>query len=223
MNLICFNLNESDDKSSDVRIDHDKTRFRELCKSIGVQDPDIKIIFRLGTHQTGNTKPRPLKVVLNNKKQRKEIMDNTSKIRHLPSTSGLNRCIIVKDLTIRQRNERKQKRAEKQKVSIERESNNNNTKDKNDIFNDDTVKDSTVIEATLRNLNDEDEIEEMVQSQNILEPIILTKSSTQNLTVEVQLHKDRHSQVSPFSDLGDETILGGFDTQGALNDSMNES
>ena len=63
----------------------------------------------------------------------------------------------------------------------------------------------------------------MVQSQNILEPSILTKSSTQNLTVEVQLHKDRHSQVSPFSDLGDETILGGFDTQGALNDSMNES
>ena len=38
----------------------------ELCKVIGVDEPDLKVAFRLGNPKEGVV--RPLKVVMNNKK-----------------------------------------------------------------------------------------------------------------------------------------------------------
>ena len=50
----------------------------ELCKVIGVDEPDLKVAFRLGNPKEGVV--RPLKVVMNNKKQRKNIIDKASKL-----------------------------------------------------------------------------------------------------------------------------------------------
>ena len=216
LNIICFNLEESTSKVSETRKDHDLRKFTELCEAIGVNDPDIKLLFRLGNYRPGSAKPRPLKVIFNNKRQRKEVIDNTSKIRHLSVASGLNKCIIVKDLTVRQRNDRKQKREEKLKSDKNTKKHQEETTPKEiNIFEENTIADSTIIEATLKNINTEEEMEESEPSQHILQGIRIENPHPQNnqLIVDVHIQKNKDSQVSPFSELGDETIIGGFDTQ----------
>ena len=136
------------------------------------------------------------------------------KIRRLPTTSGLNKCIIVKDLTVRQRNERKQKREEKLKtVKVNKNAKEETEPKQLDVFEEDTIADSTIIEATLKNINTPEEMEE-TPSQHILQGIRYEPLHPQNkqLTVDIQVHHSKNSQVSPFSELGDETIMGGFDT-----------
>jgi hypothetical protein len=96
---------ESEDKNSTVRKDFDQTLINELCTLIKVQEPDIKIIFRLGNP---STKTRPLKLVFNNKKHRKYILDNTSNIKNIPST-----VIIAKDLSPATRTKQEKKGSEK--------------------------------------------------------------------------------------------------------------
>ena len=54
-------------------------------------------------------KTRALKVILNNKKQRNEIIENFRKIRNLQE-HDLKRCIVTKDLTKKQREENKARR-----------------------------------------------------------------------------------------------------------------
>jgi hypothetical protein len=50
---------------------------------------------------------------MNNKKHRKDIIENAPKLTLLPQTSRLAKRIIAKDLTIRQREENKKRREEK--------------------------------------------------------------------------------------------------------------
>jgi hypothetical protein len=71
-----LNLPECEDVSSSIR--KDLKRFYELCSIIKVQEPDIKLLFRLGNPTPKRN--RPLKIIFNNKKQRKDILDNASKI-----------------------------------------------------------------------------------------------------------------------------------------------
>jgi len=107
MNLILFNVPESEDKNSTVRKDLDQTLINELCTLIKVQEPDIKLTFRLGNP---STKTRPLKLVFNNKKHRKYILDNASNIKNISSTISLSKVIIANDLTVQQREQNKKKR-----------------------------------------------------------------------------------------------------------------
>ncbi len=85
--------------------------FTELCNAIEVVEADVKVAFRLGNPKKETN--RPLKLVMNNKKHRKDIIENTLKLKLLPQTSRLAKCIIAKDLTIRQRGENKKRREEK--------------------------------------------------------------------------------------------------------------
>jgi hypothetical protein len=101
MNLILFNVPESSDESSTVRKEHDNKMLNELCKVIRVRDPEVKTNFRLGTKS--NDKVRPLKIVFNSKKQRKDILDNAAKLKDIPTTHHLSRYIIAKDLTVQQK------------------------------------------------------------------------------------------------------------------------
>ena len=50
---------------------------------------------------------------MNNKKTQKDIIENAPKFKLLPQTSRLAKCIIAKELTIRQREENKKRREEK--------------------------------------------------------------------------------------------------------------
>ena len=74
-------------------------------------EADVKVAFRLGNPKKETN--RPLKLVMNNKKHKKHIIENALKLKLLPQTSRLAKCIIVKDLTVRQREEHKKKREEK--------------------------------------------------------------------------------------------------------------
>jgi hypothetical protein len=91
-NLIVFKLLESEDVSSSIRKDQDLKRFYELCSTIKVQKPDIKLLFRLGNPTPKRN--RPLKIIFNNKKQRKDILDNASKIKNIPAKNCLTMRII---------------------------------------------------------------------------------------------------------------------------------
>ena len=81
MNLIIFNLEESKSSISSVRQQDDISAVKTLFDNIGVSNVDVKVGFRLGNKDPKKT--RPLKLILNNKRQRKEIMDNVSKIKNL--------------------------------------------------------------------------------------------------------------------------------------------
>jgi hypothetical protein len=67
---------------------------------------------------------------MNNKKH---IIENAPKLKLLPQTSRLAKCIIVKDLTIRQREEHKKRREEKKQNGKKKP-----TRD-NQVYNDETV------------------------------------------------------------------------------------
>jgi len=116
MNLILFNVPESSDESSTVRKEHDNKMLNELCRVIEVRDPEVKTNFRLGNKS--NDKVRPLKIVFNNKKQRKDILDNAAKLKDIPTTHHLSRCIIAKDLTVQQRLQNKKRRSDRKKTSV---------------------------------------------------------------------------------------------------------
>ena len=64
-NLIVFNLPKSEDVPSSIKKDQDLKRFYELCSTIKVQEPDIKLLFRLGNPTPKRN--RPLKIIFNNK------------------------------------------------------------------------------------------------------------------------------------------------------------
>jgi hypothetical protein len=113
LNLIVFNLPECQSRISSERTKYDNAKYMELCKVIGVDEPDLKLAFRLGNPKEGVV--RPLKVVMNNEKHRKNILDNASKLKQLPHTSEFVKCIIAKDLTVRQRELNKNRREERKK------------------------------------------------------------------------------------------------------------
>ncbi len=79
LNLIWFNLPESSSTNSLERKNYDLHHFKELCNRIGVPETDIAMTLRLGNkHDERN---RPLKIVMNNKKHRKDIIDNTPNLK----------------------------------------------------------------------------------------------------------------------------------------------
>ena len=163
---------------------------------------------------------------MNNKKQRKDIMDKTSQIRTLPAEKELHKCIIVKDLTIRQREEWKQARKEKKKMKgTEVGATSAKTVEKDlseqmdvQMFHEETIKDATTIEATVRNINEGDETLDGMNSQPILAPLNEFNPSPSSLLLDTILqrtqigHAAHVSPISELGELGDETIIGGYDT-----------
>ena len=133
MNLIVFNLDESTSRETSERKQYDLDKFIELCNKIGAQEVDVKLTLRLGNYKQSKT--RALKVILNNKRQRKEILDNAKKIKSLPVQTKLNGCIIIKDLTPRQRELNKARRLDKHNNKLQPE--------KTQDFDDETIRDDT--------------------------------------------------------------------------------
>lgn len=188
-------MQESEDKSGTVRKDFDMNRFMELCSRIGVKDVDVKTLFRLGI--TGQTKSRPLKVVLNSKKHRKNILDSVSKIENLATETELNKCIIVKDLTVQQREANKKRRTEinAQNKQKGRNQQPNSRKDNNVVGRMYTVKQKysdhseKTMDVTIQPLQS--------QSQPILAPLFGAIGT-----------RDDIRTVLSLSSIGDDTIIG---------------
>ena len=113
-NLVVFNIHESECREPESRKAFDKVTLTRLFESIGVSDVEYKAVFRLGkvNDVTKPSKPRPIKLVLESKKQRRQILDNAKKI-PTDAPIDLKRAIISKDLTEQQRSENKKKRESK--------------------------------------------------------------------------------------------------------------
>jgi hypothetical protein len=131
LNLILFNVPESKSENSLKRKKFDNDIFTELCNAVEVVEADVKVAFRLGNPKKETH--RPLKLVMNNKKHRKDIIENALKLKLLPQTSRLAKYIIAKDLTIRQREENK-KRWEEEKQNGKKKPTRNDQ-----AYNDETV------------------------------------------------------------------------------------
>ena len=80
--------------------------FTTICTSIGVE-VEVPSAFRLGNRWTNRT--GPLKVIMNNHRQRKDITDNAKYI-GAKGPLPFKKVVIVKYLTSRQREENKMRR-----------------------------------------------------------------------------------------------------------------
>lgn len=205
LNLIIFNLPESKSKNSNDRKDYDNKKYEELCLNIGVKDHDYKLTFRLGNYKEGTN--RPLKVIMNNKKHRKNILDNAPKIRDLPSTSDLKRCIIVKDLTKRQRETNKLRREEKKKGATKTPQ---RSRIPSDQYNEETIcHDSRKPETTA--------IIENVRLHNMGSDMLVIQQQSQPLLTPIRRFEEQHEEtmqtlpiITDTYNAGDETVIGGI-------------
>ena len=131
LNLMCFNMVESKSTNSKERQRSDEEQFRNLCGAIGIDTVDIKSMFRIGIPKSGSN--RPLKIVLNNKRERKQILDKVRLIKSVDDES-LKKCVITKDFTPRQREENKAKRDERKKESVPKSHNESNVYDEETVL-----------------------------------------------------------------------------------------
>ena len=193
MNLIIFNLPESSHQSGPSRKIHDIKKIKELCTQIDVEEIDIKDAFRIGNPDPKKT--RPLKIILNNKQHRKNILDNVHKIKYLPEQLGLKKCICVKDLTIRQRETNKMRRESKPKrLSTKTTVRPNENHGYLDV---------TIHDRENNSIPELEKSEEM--SQLLLKPVTQLQFLPNDYSSQAPLS-------SPFSDL-EETIIGGTNMQ----------
>ena len=102
-NLMIYNLPESKDDNSDQRQEFDKNLINEIASSLDVKLDDFKG-YRIGIRSTD--KIRPLKIVFDNKRNRRDFLSQAKHIR-LKAPDKLKKTIITADMTPAQREERK--------------------------------------------------------------------------------------------------------------------
>lgn len=106
LNLTIFNLEEHNSETGLDNKRDDEEDFISICSWLGLSEVQIKTSFRLGKkHNIG--KPRPLKIILVNKADRKSLLDNARFIEKKVPIK-FRRVIVTKDLTPQQRVERRQ-------------------------------------------------------------------------------------------------------------------
>ena len=109
-NVICFNIPESAKTSAPEKKEDDIDRFTAICECIEVENVQVNTCFRIGKPTQGIC--RPLKVILHEKRHRNKLIEN-AKLIGSRCEGVLKKCIIVKDLTTRQRDENKQRRIQR--------------------------------------------------------------------------------------------------------------
>ena len=105
-NIVIFSMPEPRKNSADENKVADIENVQQLSQHLGLEGIQIITLFRLGRPLSG--KCRPIKVVLNNKSQRKYLLDNAKLIK-TNAPDYLKQVIITRDLTPNQRQERREK------------------------------------------------------------------------------------------------------------------
>ena len=174
---------ESEDKNNIVRNEYDHTLINEVCTLIKIQEPDIKIAFRFGKQIM---KTRPLKIVFNNKKHRKDILDNAYNMKNIPVSNKLSKVIIAKDLAI------------KKKERIEA------------ITSENKVSEMKTVQEEVDNM----EIQDCQDTDYYTQGTILHVPTNDSHQILAPLRCNKPLEKSnmhlSFSNLGDETVIGGF-------------
>jgi len=109
LNIVVFNLPESIGESGADKKINDEETIEHIAAKLDIPSLDIDTSYRLGENpDDAQAKPRPLKVVLKDRKQRKKLLQNANKIKEILNENQ-KKVVIVKDLTIEQRKARKDK------------------------------------------------------------------------------------------------------------------
>lgn len=210
LNLIIFNLPESTSINSQERKNHDNEHFIDLCKQIGVHELDIAASFRLGNPSTG--KIRPLKIVLNNKKHRKNILDNVSNIKMLTNPT-IEKCIIVKDLTVRQREINKKRRDEKKRDSTKKGKGENQAYHEQTICLQEDLKNQATGVATIENVNIGNTNNDLLSFSQYRSQPLLAQTRLHHYEALVNNSMDMiTADLSLSQNVGDDTVIGGINT-----------
>ena len=114
LNIIVHGLKESEKKEAVDRKQDDIILLNEVFEEIGVKSVNVKSAIRLG--KVDNKKHRLLKVVLDVKKDKHDILSNASKLRN---NDRFSKVYISPDLTAKEREEDKKLRAELEKIREE--------------------------------------------------------------------------------------------------------
>ena len=103
-NVAFFNLKEHSNSQGVENKNADEREVSQICSDLGLDNLRIVTSYRLGKRD--DSKIRPLKVILEDRAQRKFILDNSKSI---PSKAHprFQNIIVVKDLTPTQRQERR--------------------------------------------------------------------------------------------------------------------
>ena len=197
MNLIFFNVPESEDKNNIVRKEYYHTLINEVCTLIKVLEPDIKIAFRLGKQIM---KTRPLKIVFNNKKHRKDILDNAYNMKNIPTSNKLSKVIIAKDLTIQQRVQNKRKKREL------KNKNNKQSLQKTKVSEMKTIQE----EVDNMEIQDCQDTDQDYYTQGTI--LHVSTNDSHQILAPLRCNKplEKSNMHLSFSNLGDETVIGGF-------------
>uniref|UniRef100_A0A6P7GL73 Uncharacterized protein LOC114343770 isoform X1 n=1 Tax=Diabrotica virgifera virgifera TaxID=50390 RepID=A0A6P7GL73_DIAVI len=95
-NILIYNVDESQSKVTNERIDHDKANTREVLTKLEVGATEFKVL-RVGRGNSSSDRPRPLKVIFQNNTIVIACLKNKHKLK--PSS-----ILIKSDLTQMQRN-----------------------------------------------------------------------------------------------------------------------
>ena len=106
-NVVCFNFPESKKATPREKKYDDERLFASICNDINIENIEVTSCFRIGKPKEKTN--RPLKVMLSDKKQRNEVIKQAKLIK-TNCPDELQKCIITKDLTERQRKENKARR-----------------------------------------------------------------------------------------------------------------
>ena len=116
LNIMVYNLPEGNSSVGKENKYHDDQLITNLANYLEVENLEIVTSYRLGRKSEDTS--RPLKVILKDRKQRKNLIKNAKGIRDLNDLI-LKMVIISKDLTNDQRLERKSKFENKNKNSVD--------------------------------------------------------------------------------------------------------
>lgn len=107
-NVMMFNVKESSSDDVNTRKEHDSKSVKEICKELGV-DKTTRVVksVRIGPRPTDATKPRPLKVELNNEESKQKLVGKSKNLSQ-SSKEELTKVFVTRDLTPTQREELKE-------------------------------------------------------------------------------------------------------------------
>lgn len=105
-NIMIFGLKESTDSTSEA---NDEAQITDLSAELGVPNLKVQRCFRLGRR---SSKPRPVKVICENPKQRTDLLRSAFRIPRLPSNLGFKKVFIKQDLTPKEQEANRQLRQE---------------------------------------------------------------------------------------------------------------
>lgn len=117
LNVIVYNLPEAYNENNIRNKQEDETAIHKISTNLGIDNLQVETLYRLGKQKPNSSeRPRALKIILKDRKQRKALLENSIQIKNkLQGT--LQKAIIVKDLTFEQRQARKDKREKGQSES----------------------------------------------------------------------------------------------------------